>query len=80
MVKEGFGLRNLMLTVDFESEIDNAVEIAVETVIKDEVEAEIRDNPILGFTDKATIKIDFDNKSFKTTEYWAFRTLKRFSA
>ena len=59
MVKEGFGLRNLMLTVDFESEIDNAVEIAVETVIKDEVEAEIRDNPILGFTDKATIKIDF---------------------
>lgn len=55
MVKEGFGLRNLMLTVDFESEIDNAVE----TVIKDEVEAEIRDNPILGFTDKATIKIDF---------------------
>ena len=69
-------MRNLMLTVDFESEIDNAVE----TVIKDEVEAEIRDNPILGFTDKATIKIDFDNKSFKTTEYWAFRTLKRFSA
>jgi hypothetical protein len=71
-------LRDLMLIADFEAEIVNAVEIAVETVIKGEVEAEIRGNPILGFTDKATVKIDFDNKSFKTTKYWAFRTLKRF--
>lgn len=68
----------MTLKADFEAEIKNAVEIAVETVIKDEVEAEIRANPILGFTDKATVKIDFDNKSFKTTKYWAFRALKRF--
>jgi hypothetical protein len=78
MARVGFGLRDRMLIVDFETEIENAVEIAVETVIKDEIEAEIRANPILGFTDKATVKIDFDNKSFKTTKYWAFRTLKRF--
>jgi hypothetical protein len=67
-----------MLIADFEAEIVNAVEIAVETVIKDEFEAEIRGNPILGFTDKATVKIDFDNRSFKKAKYWAFRTLKRF--
>lgn len=70
-------MRDLTLIADFEAEIDNAVAIAVETVIKDEVEAEIRCNPILGFTDKATVKIDFD-RTFKTTEYWAFRALKRF--
>jgi hypothetical protein len=71
-------LRDLMLIADFETAVENAVEIAVETAIKDEIEAEIRANPILGFTDKATVKIDFDDKSFKTTKYWAFRTLKRF--
>lgn len=78
MARGGFGLRDLKLKADFESEIENAVEIAVETAIKDEIEAEIRANPILGFTDKATVKIDFDDRSFKTTKYWAFRTLKRF--
>jgi hypothetical protein len=71
-------LRDLKLKADFESEIENAVEIAVETVIKDEIEAEIKGKPILGFTDKATVKIDFDDRSFKTAKYWAFRTLKRF--
>jgi hypothetical protein len=78
MARGEFGLQDLMLTADFEAEINSAIEIAVETVIKDDIEAEIRANPILGFTDKATVKIDFDNKSFKTTKYWAFRTLKRF--
>jgi len=71
-------LQNLKLKADFESEIANAVEFAVETVIKSEIEAEIKGNPILGFTDKATVKIDFDDRSCKTAKYWALRTLKRF--
>ena len=34
--------------------------------------------PILGFSDTETIKLDFDNASFRTVKYWAFRTMKHF--
>ena len=30
--------------------------------------------PILGLTDFWTVMLDFDNFSFKSTKYWAFRT------
>ena len=33
---------------------------------------------ILGFTDRNTVKLDFDNTPFKTVKYWAMRTMKRF--
>jgi len=33
---------------------------------------------IMGITDIETVKLDFDNISFKTVKYWAFRTMKWF--
>jgi len=33
---------------------------------------------ILGITDSETVKLDFDNTSFKTVKYWAFRTMRWF--
>jgi len=35
-------------------------------------------DPILGITDRFTVKIDFDEIDFKTTKYWADLTLKKF--
>ena len=32
--------------------------------------------PIFGLTDDEAVMIDFDNTSFKTVKYWAFRTMK----
>ena len=43
-----------------------------------EVLGEIKVNPFLGFTDIETVKLDFDNRSFRNTKYWADRALKRF--
>lgn len=34
--------------------------------------------PKLGYTDKTTVKLDFDDASFKTVKYWALRTMKWF--
>lgn len=34
--------------------------------------------PILGYTDKSTVKLDFDDVSFKFVKYWALRTMKWF--
>jgi len=33
---------------------------------------------ILGFTDRNTVKLDFDNTPFKTVKYWAIRTMRWF--
>lgn len=30
--------------------------------------------PNIGYTDKNTVKLDFDNTNFKTVKYWAFRS------
>lgn len=35
-------------------------------------------NSIFGFTDVETVKLDFDDTSFKTVRYWAFRTMRWF--
>jgi hypothetical protein len=32
--------------------------------------------PMLGYTDKSTVKLDFDDVSFKFVKYWALRTLE----
>lgn len=32
--------------------------------------------PIFGFTDDEALMIDFDNVTFKTAKYWAFRTMR----
>jgi hypothetical protein len=34
--------------------------------------------PILGYTDKSTVKLDFDDASFKSVKYWALRTMNWF--
>jgi hypothetical protein len=34
--------------------------------------------PMLGYTDKSTVKLDFDDVSFKFVKYWALRTMKWF--
>ena len=34
--------------------------------------------PILGYTDTETVKLDFDDTTFKNVKYWAERTLKWF--
>ena len=34
--------------------------------------------PMLGYTDKSTVKLDFDDVSFKLVKYWALRTMKWF--
>jgi len=34
--------------------------------------------PILGYTDKSTVKLDFDDASFKLVKYWALGTVKWF--
>ena len=34
--------------------------------------------PVLGYTDTETVKLDFDDTSFKEVKYWASRTMKRF--
>jgi hypothetical protein len=33
---------------------------------------------LLGYTDKATVKLDFDDASFKEVKSWALRTMKWF--
>lgn len=35
-------------------------------------------NTILGYTDTETVKLDFDNTSFRIVRYWALRTMKWF--
>ena len=35
-------------------------------------------NFIIGFSDTETVKLDFDNTSFKTAKYWAERAMKWF--
>lgn len=37
-----------------------------------------RCRPILGYTDTATVKLDFDDVSFRTVKHWASRTMKKF--
>jgi hypothetical protein len=37
-----------------------------------------REPPILGYTDKTTVELDFDDASFKFVKYWAKRTMKWF--
>ena len=34
--------------------------------------------PILGYTDRETVKLDFDETSFKIVKYWALRACKWF--
>lgn len=34
--------------------------------------------PILGYSDKSTIKLDFDDASLKVVKYWALRAMKWF--
>lgn len=34
--------------------------------------------PVLGFTDAETVKLDLDDKSFKSAKYWALKAMKRF--
>ena len=34
--------------------------------------------PILGFSDTETVKLDFDDVSFRTVRYWASRTVRWF--
>lgn len=35
-------------------------------------------NPILGFSDVETVKLDFDKLSYRDVKYWAIRTMKWF--
>lgn len=35
-------------------------------------------NPILGFSDTETVKLDFDETSFSSVKYWASRVMKWF--
>jgi len=37
-----------------------------------------RARPILGYSDRETVKLDFDDVPFKVVKYWAFRAMKRF--
>jgi hypothetical protein len=37
-----------------------------------------QDKQILGYTDTETVKLDFDDTSFKIVKYWAERTVKWF--
>lgn len=34
--------------------------------------------PIMGYTDTATVKLDFDGVPFRSAKYWASRILKKF--
>ena len=34
--------------------------------------------PLLGYSDTETVKLDFDDASFRKVKYWAFRTMRRF--
>jgi hypothetical protein len=34
--------------------------------------------PMLGYTDKSTVKLDFDDVPFKLVKYWAIRAMKWF--
>lgn len=38
----------------------------------------IRSKPILGYSDKSTVKLDFDDAPFKPVKYWALRAMKWF--
>lgn len=37
-----------------------------------------RGKPVLGFTDTETVKLDFDDTTFKKVKYWAKRAMKWF--
>ncbi len=37
-----------------------------------------RSQPVLGYTDRSTVKLDFDDESLKTVKYWAFRATRWF--
>jgi hypothetical protein len=34
--------------------------------------------PVLGYSDKTTVKLDFDDTPFKTVKYWALRAMRWF--
>ena len=34
--------------------------------------------PILGYTDRTTVKLDFDGEQFRKVKYWTDRTMKHF--
>ena len=34
--------------------------------------------PILGYTDRATVKLDFDGEQFRKVKYWADRAMRHF--
>ena len=36
------------------------------------------EQPMLGYTDKSTVKLDFDDVPFRIVKYWALRTMKWF--
>jgi len=38
----------------------------------------LKAEPILGLTDRFTVKLDFDNFSFKSTRYWADLVMEKF--
>lgn len=38
----------------------------------------IPEPPIIGYTDQSTVKLDFDNATFKIVKYWATRAMKWF--
>ena len=42
-------------------------------------ELKAKGRPVLGYDDKTTVKLDFDNTKLKTVKYWAFRVLNFFS-
>jgi hypothetical protein len=40
--------------------------------------SKVYNKPILGYTDKSTVKLDFDKTRLKTVKYWANRVCKFF--
>jgi hypothetical protein len=34
--------------------------------------------PVLGYSDRTTVKLDFDGELFRKVKYWAERALKHF--
>ena len=38
----------------------------------------LKADPILGFTDRMTVKLDLDNMNFKSARYWAVLVMEKF--
>ena len=79
MAKKADGGLSQMLKVEqYNSIIEAEILTQILSIVETEINENERINPLLGFTDQETVKLDCDNWSCKKTKFWANRALKKY--